>query len=225
MGFILSGAGIGALVLSPIIRLLLDRIGIRWTLRTLALVNFAVGLPIGCSVSPPRSSNRRPTLVNISIAKKPAFILQALGALLQASGNFVPLTFLPEFSSALGYTAATGAVLLSVNNGVNSASRIVMGFVADKIGRQNTLVVSVLGSAVSVWAFWLGAAMDGSRGLWIAFVVLYGLTAGGEHSPAAAFDTFASVVAAWDDADEHQATTPCSPPQSPKCSVSRRTLQ
>lgn len=190
MGFILSGAGVGALVLSPVIRLLLDRIGIRWTLRILGLINFAVGLPIGCSASPSRSSVRRPTLVNISIAKKPAFVLQALAALLQASGNFVPLTFLPEFSSALGYTATTGAVLLSLNNGVNSASRIVMGIAADKMGRQNTLVVSVLGSAISVWALWLGAAMDGSKSLWIAFVILYGLTAGGKYYLVLAFDTF-----------------------------------
>ncbi|KAI9820639.1 MAG: hypothetical protein M1827_005008 [Pycnora praestabilis] len=182
MGFILSGAGIGGLVLSPLIRLLLDSIGIRWTLRALSLLNLIISLPIAMSASPSRSDSRRPTLVNISIAKKPAFILQALAALLQASGNFVPLTFLPEFSSTLGYTAAFGAVLLSVNNGVNSASRIVMGFTADKFGRQNTLVLSVLGSAISVWGLWLGAAVDGARGLWIAFVIIYGLTAGGYNA-------------------------------------------
>ncbi|KAK3066206.1 hypothetical protein LTS18_001909, partial [Coniosporium uncinatum] len=131
MGVILSGAGLGGLALAPIIRVLLDSVGVRWTLRALGLLNLVIGLPIAWSASPSRSSTRRPTLVNINIAKKPAFMLQVLAALLQASGNFVPLTFLPEFSVALGYTAAFGALLLSVNNGVNSASRILMGFIAD----------------------------------------------------------------------------------------------
>jgi hypothetical protein len=31
-------------------------------------------------------------------------------------------------------------MLLAVNNGVNSASRVAMGFIADYAGRQNTLV-------------------------------------------------------------------------------------
>ncbi|KAF1990489.1 putative MFS monocarboxylate transporter [Aulographum hederae CBS 113979] len=182
MGFILSGAGVGGLVLSPLIRNLLSNLGVRWTLRILALINLAVGLPIALSASPSLSSTRRPTLVNIAIAKKPTFLLSALAALLQASGNFVPLTFLPDFSLTLGYTAATGALLLSVNNGVNSSSRILMGFVADRFGRQNTLVVSVLASAVSVWALWLVAAAEGTKGPWIAFVVVYGLTAGGYNA-------------------------------------------
>jgi len=182
MGIILSGAGLGGLALAPIIRVLLESVGVRWTLRALGLLNLIIGLPIAWSASPSRSSTRRPTLVNISIAKKPAFILQVLAALLQASGNFVPLTFLPDFSVALGYTAAFGALLLSINNGVNSASRILMGFVADIAGRQNTLVVSVLLSAISVWVLWLGAATAANQGLWIAFVVVYGLTAGGYNA-------------------------------------------
>lgn len=182
MGFILSGAGVGGLVMAPLTQALLTRLGIRWTLRTLGLINLIVGIAIALATSPSRYSGRarRPTLVDVKVAKKPAFVLQATAAILQASGNFVPLTFLPDFSVALGYTAAFSALLLALNNGVNSASRILMGIVADKAGRQNTLVLSVLGSAVSVWTLWLGAAVDGARGLWIAFVVVYGLTAGGE---------------------------------------------
>ncbi|KAF2095281.1 major facilitator superfamily protein [Rhizodiscina lignyota] len=184
MGIILSGAGIGGLALSPLTNALLSSVGPRWTLRAIGLVNLVIGMPIALTAAPSRSSTRRPTLVNVKLAMKPAFILQATAALLQASGNFVPLTFLPEFSIALGYTAAFGALLLSLNNGVNSVSRILMGAVADKMGRQNTLVLSVLASALSVGVLWLGSAMagEGAKGLWISFVVLYGLTAGGYNA-------------------------------------------
>lgn len=182
MGFILSGAGVGGLVLSPVSSALLAKVGTRWTLRCLALINLVVGTAAALAASPSRSSVRRPTLVNARIAAKPAFILQALSALLQASGNFVPLTFLPEFSLSLGYTAATGAMLLAVNNGVNSVARITTGAVADLVGRQNTLIVSVVASAMSVACLWVAAASADEQGLWIAFVVLYGFTAGGYNA-------------------------------------------
>ena len=183
MGVILSSAGIGGLGYSLVIRVLLNRVGGRWTLRILSLENLLIGLPAAMAALPSRGSggSSRPTFVDWRIAKKPAFVLQALAAMLQAAGNFVPMTFTPEFSMALGYTAAFGAVLLSINNGVNAVSRVLTGVLADAFGRQNVLILSVVGSAVSVLALWLGATISGAKGLWVAFVVLYGILAGGTH--------------------------------------------
>jgi hypothetical protein len=55
-----------------------------------------------------------------------------------------------------------------------------MGFIADAVGRQNTLVLGILGSTMSVVAFWLTSAYDDDTGMWLAFVVLYGFFAAGE---------------------------------------------
>ena len=181
MGLVLSAAGLASLVYSLVIPILLDRVGVRWCLRFMALENLAVSLPIAIAALPTRNATRRPTLVNIRIAKKPAFILQALAALLQAAGNFVPMTFTPEFSIALGYTATFGAVLLSINNGVNAISRILTGVLADAFGRQNILILSVVGSSLSVLVLWMGAAVHDAKSLWVAFVVLYGVLAGGKQ--------------------------------------------
>jgi MFS family permease len=182
MGFILSAAGLGGLCYAPITRILLTKMGIRWALRILGITSLAIAVPIVWTTPPSRSLTKRPTLVNLSIAKKPAFILQAIAAMFQAGGNLVPLNFLSEFSTRLGYTAAFGAALLAINNGINIASRIIMGFIADVAGRQNTLAISVLGSAITVVAFWLASAMENDMGLWIAFVVTYGVFAGGRWS-------------------------------------------
>ncbi|KMQ45647.1 Major facilitator superfamily domain [Trichophyton rubrum] len=177
MGFILSGASIGGLVLSPLIRTLLGVIGVRWTLRAMALANLVITLPVAISAPPSRSMTRRSTLVNIRLAKKPVFILQSLAALLQASGNSVPMTFLPEFSTVIGFSVSFGAALLAVNNGINAVSRVLMGVTADRLGRQNTLVLGVAGSAASVWCLWLAAAVNGGKAAWLTFVVVYGILA------------------------------------------------
>ena len=105
MGCILSAAGVGGLVYAPAARVLLAKVGAAWTLRILGLVSFAICVPIVLSTPPSRNLSKRPTLVDFRLVKRPAFILQALAAMSQAAGNLVPITFLPEFSTRLGYTA------------------------------------------------------------------------------------------------------------------------
>jgi len=173
MGIILSGAGIGGLVYAPVIRILLTSIGPRWTLRALCLTNLIISLPIALTASPSRFMGKRPTHVDLKLAMKPAFILSVGAAFMQAGGHGLPLTFLSEYSVALGYSATFGATLLAVSNGVNSLSRVVTGYAGDKLGRQNTLILTVLLCVIAVLGFWLGSIdMGGNRVLWILFVVV-----------------------------------------------------
>ena len=110
----------------------------------------------------------------------------------------VPTYFLTTYSvSILAYSSGTGSLLLAVNAAVNSAARIAMGILADRVGRQNTLVFSVsrlapprppgltcnrfsqvIFSAVSVFALWY----DADRARFITFVVFYGVWAGGYNA-------------------------------------------
>ncbi len=106
MGFILSASGIGGLIYAPAARVMLANLGAAWTLRIFGLVNVAISIPVVLGTPQSRSLAKRPTMVDIRLAKQLTFILQALAAMAQAAGNFVPLTFLPEFSTRLGYTAA-----------------------------------------------------------------------------------------------------------------------
>ena len=69
---------------------------------------------------------------------------QSFGAFLQAAGNTVPVYFLTTYSiSILSYSSSTGSLLLAVNTAVNSVARIGMGILADRVGRQNTMILSV----------------------------------------------------------------------------------
>jgi len=173
MGFILSGAGIGGLISAPVIRLLLISIGPRWTLRALCFTNLIISLPIAMTASPSRFIGKRPTHVDLKLAIKPAFLLSVGAGFLQAGGHGLPMTFLSEYSVAVGYSATFGATLLAISNGVNAFSRVATGYAGDRFGRQNTLVLTVLLCAISVLAFWLRSIdLGGNRILWIFFVVV-----------------------------------------------------
>ncbi|KAH9897700.1 MFS general substrate transporter [Cubamyces lactineus] len=182
MGIVLAGSGVGGLVLSPVFHALLTRLGIHWALRILGIWNFLLGIPISSVLTKKHgaaASAAGSTRVSMAMIKRGTFILQSLGALLQAAGNMVPVYFLTTYSVAvLSYSSSTGSLLLAVNTAVNSAARIGMGILADRVGRQNTMVLSVLFSGVAVFALWY----DSDRARFLAFVVFYGILAGGYNA-------------------------------------------
>ncbi|KAH6850831.1 major facilitator superfamily domain-containing protein [Chaetomium sp. MPI-CAGE-AT-0009] len=227
MGFILAGGGAGGLVLSPAIRALLSSIGGRWTLRLYAVFNLIAGLPIAWAV--PRSRfaaggpaadpnttlaeepeedepepDRPNTHVSRSLAARPTFVLSAVAAFLQAAGGQLPLAFIPSYTVVLGLGAARGANLLAASSAVNAVGRVLTGYAGDRFGRQNTLVLTLLLAAGSVFALWLSSALapvaadmpssssSAAASLWLAFIALYSFAIGGYYAlfPALVADVF-----------------------------------
>ncbi|EMD32616.1 hypothetical protein CERSUDRAFT_161575, partial [Gelatoporia subvermispora B] len=182
MGIVLAGSGVGGLILSPVVHALLNSVGIRWALRVLAVWNFILGIPVALVLNRKHTSGNRimgSNRVSMALVKRGTFILQSLGAFLQAAGNMVPTYFLTTYSvSVLGYSSGTGSLLLAVNTAVNSLARVGMGVLADYAGRQNTMVLSVILSGVSVLALWLNA----DRARFLTFIVFYGILAGGYNA-------------------------------------------
>jgi MFS family permease len=202
LGVILSGGGAGGLVLSRLLRTLLSAVGARWTLRFLSALCLIIGGPVALSVPDSRFSTggtRRRTRIDLALLNNPAFVLSVVAAFTQSAGAQLPLTFVPSYSVALGLTADTGATLLSVANAVNAVARIATGFAGDKIGRLNALVISLLVAVIAVAALWgvsVRASGDAQTSeavkLWIGFVVVYSVAAGGYNAlfPATIADIF-----------------------------------
>ncbi|KAI4859818.1 major facilitator superfamily domain-containing protein [Hypoxylon rubiginosum] len=193
MGFILAGGGTGGLIFSPVIRALLSSVGGRWTLRIYALFNLVAGLPIAwavprsrfAGVSTAEGPERRNTHVSRALATQATFIFSVVAAFLQAAGAQLPLSFIPSYTVILGLTASKGANFLAASNAINAVSRVLTGYAGDRFGRQNTLVLTLLVAATSVFAFWLSSVLassaSSSLSLWLAFIVLYSVSAGGYY--------------------------------------------
>jgi MFS family permease len=80
LGLILSGSGIGGLILSPVLNALISKLGIGWALRILGIWNFVVGVPVSCVVKKRGNmySQSRTIRIDLSVAKRGAFIWQVL---------------------------------------------------------------------------------------------------------------------------------------------------
>ncbi|KIK62282.1 hypothetical protein GYMLUDRAFT_165254 [Collybiopsis luxurians FD-317 M1] len=186
MGFILAGSGIGGLVMALVLQFLMDHYGIQWSLRILGIWNLAVAIPVSLVVrqrpgyGPGQAgSTRARSTVNRALLKRGTFWYQSFGAFLQAGGNVVPLYFMSSYTvSVLSLSRSKGSLFVSIFSGVNSLSRIAMGILADHIGRQNTLIGGALLSAISVFTLWY----DAPQARFIAFVIMYGVYAGGYNA-------------------------------------------
>lgn len=102
----------------------------------------------------------------------------------QAAGAQLPLAFIPSYSVAIGLPSSKGASLLAAANAVNAVARILTGYAGDRLGRQNTLTLTLFLTAASVFAFWLASVLSphSSVSLWLAFVVLYSFFGGGYYA-------------------------------------------
>lgn len=215
LGLMLSGGGLGSLVLSPALRALLSALGGRWTLRLMAAAYVVLGVPVAwavprsrfvvdpsASTSTPTQTLRRRTHVSAALVATPAFLLSTAAAFCQSAGAQLPLSFIPSYSVALGLSSGRGANLLAVSNVVNALARVATGYAGDRLGRLNVLVASLAGAAATVGGLW-GTSVEAGGGddaaaeatgtrLWLAFIVLYSVTAGGYYAlfPATIADVF-----------------------------------
>ncbi|KAK8038301.1 monocarboxylate transporter [Apiospora phragmitis] len=96
-----------------------------------------------------------------------------------------PFSFIPSYTVVLGQTASNGATLLAASNAINAVSRVLTGYAGDRLGRQNTLILTLLLAALSVFAFWfssvLAATPAAAFSLWLVFIVFYSCSAGGYY--------------------------------------------
>ncbi|EGW30271.1 uncharacterized protein SPAPADRAFT_157060 [Spathaspora passalidarum NRRL Y-27907] len=175
-GVLFSGTGVGAFAMATFSRYLIERVGWRWSLRILGLMNLAVCGFASVLVVEPKIQNFRTNnaLINFSQLKSGKVGLQLLGSLLQSAGYLMPLIFMSKYAVSLGYTSSQGALFIGISNVVNAGSKVFTGVIADMLGRMNTLMICSIISAIAIFALWL----PGIRETFISLVVVYGVFSG-----------------------------------------------
>jgi MFS family permease len=129
----------------------------------------------------PRAKLWQVPLIDWRTAKTRKFALQLLGSSLQSAAYYTPIFFFSTYARTLGFSSTAGANFIAINNACNAIGKIVIGLIADRYGRLNTLFATTAISAIACFAFWLPSSLsennETSRGLFIAYSVLYGIFA------------------------------------------------
>ncbi|KAK3825123.1 MAG: major facilitator superfamily domain-containing protein [Benniella sp.] len=179
-GITVAGSGIGGATLASLNRYLISKAGYKWALRTMGISSITIVCSILFCIRtriPPRT--RGGPLLDVAMFKDRGFTIMYLMGMLVTFGYLIPVFLLPNFVVDLGMKPEVGSSLVSAFAGVNAISRILLGFVADRYGPLNVLILSSVFSGLACLILWMnthGLAMA------IIFVVVYGSNAGGFNS-------------------------------------------
>ncbi|PWY91635.1 MFS monocarboxylate transporter [Aspergillus sclerotioniger CBS 115572] len=195
MGIILAGTGVGGLVWAPALTACVNNLGYRNTLRMTGGLSFAlISIASGAMAWEPGSRTRiemenstrtsradgilKVPLVDWRVARTRRFMAQALSAIFQAAAYYTPVFFYASYAQTLGYSTTASSNFIALSNACNAVGKIVIGHLADRLGRLNALFLTTFLSAIATTAFWLPSTLSGattqSQGLFITFTTLYG---------------------------------------------------
>ncbi|KAG0801406.1 hypothetical protein G6F22_001282 [Rhizopus arrhizus] len=181
-GLAVSGSGIGGVCLSPMTQNLISHIGYRNSLRVHGVFGFALlcistGLATSRYRPPPvpGNNNKWYHLIDMHLLDRKFALLLGFSFFV-AFGYVAPLFLAPQFVEHLGLNAASGAVMISVMSAMNALCRISLGYLADRLGKFNTMFACTFLAGAFAMIIW---QLSTSYGTFAAFCILYGLTAGG----------------------------------------------
>ncbi|KAI8937310.1 hypothetical protein NX059_006517 [Plenodomus lindquistii] len=180
-GIAMTGSSFGGLIIPLILRTTLLKYGYAWSLRILGfvfLLCFIVGNILIKARIPPTAAAKKKAIISLSIygdLRLSLFTISVFGFELVLFGS---LGILPTYATlSTNFPPDTGFYLISVLNGVSCLGRSLPGYVADKIGRFNTLLIMILFTLVWMLALWLPLGTTSLPALY-AFAALFGFGTG-----------------------------------------------
>jgi predicted MFS family arabinose efflux permease len=126
--------------------------------------------------SPPKPSPWELVAFVRPLKEKP-FLLNAVGLAFFSGGMFIAFNFLVLEAQHRGMESDLANYQIAILNGVSVFGRIIPGWLGDKVGRFNVMVVTTGVSAVAVFALWIPAPV-GNTAATVAFASVFGFTSG-----------------------------------------------
>jgi MFS family permease len=163
---------------SPLLAYTIDEYGWRNVYIFVGLLTPILMLPLALVLRPRASLEERPSAAAKESSGSGTPVLQAmlvLAGLACCVAMSMPQVHITAYCGDLGYGSAAGANMLSLMLGFGVVSRLVSGFLADKIGGIGTLII---GSMLQCLALILYIPFDGLASLYLVSA-LFGLSQGG----------------------------------------------
>jgi MFS family permease len=196
-GFAFTGSGFGGVLFPLMVQALVPKVGWPWTMRIVGfvlLVLCVLSLALCRSRLPPLKSKSswRDMLPSSRIFKDGtgAMAVTTAGVFFIEWAYFVPVTYVPSYylarqnlrgGDAVSGDAAFAYQLLAILNGASCFGRYLPGYISDKIGRYNTMILGSFLAMAAVLGLWLPDAISSqpqSMALIIVFVVVFGFASG-----------------------------------------------
>jgi MFS family permease len=180
-GIAMSGSSFGGLIMPLILRTTFPKYGYAWSLRILGFM-FTVCLIAGNILMkariPPTTASKKKAIISLSIYGDLRLSLFTLSLFGLEVVLFGALGIIPTYTTvSTNFPAETSFYLISVLNGASCFGRLLPGYVADKIGRFNTLFIMIIFTLVFMLALWLPLGTTSLPALY-CFAAIFGFGTG-----------------------------------------------
>lgn len=182
-GLAAVGGSMGGIIFPLTLQSLFPGLGFAWSTRVIALIDLFLLLLANAFIRsrlPPKPTTLKNLLPDFRIFRDPVFALTTAAVFFVEWGLFVPLTYVSSYAFDHAVPSALSYQLIAILNAGSCFGRYLPGLLADKIGRFNTMVLTVLLCLVSTLALWLPAGE--SVALMVAYALVFGFASGSSIS-------------------------------------------
>lgn len=189
-GIAATAGSVGGIVFPLLLRHLLgpNGVGFAWSCRILGFILLGLSVPANLfiksrpSIQMSKSDQSQAVTLwpDLTVFRDRRFAASCLGYFFMEWGLFVPLTYIISYGVAYGISASQSSLFLVYLNAGSALGRFLPGFVADKVGRFNVIIITIALCAITVLGLWLPC--NGSPSVLTAFSVLFGIVSGSNLS-------------------------------------------
>ncbi|KAI8333743.1 major facilitator superfamily domain-containing protein [Blakeslea trispora] len=179
LGIATSGSCMGGLVMPFIMNAINKRFGIivcYWVLGSLTFLLYLLSCFLFENVAEDkRSKDHGLGTIEVNVLKSLSFILWCTADIVIELSYYTPLFFLPSYATYLGLSDTQGSCLISVAASCNAIGQILSGYVADRIGHINTIIITCIFAGLSNFIIWIFAY---NFALLVLFSIIFGFFGG-----------------------------------------------
>jgi predicted MFS family arabinose efflux permease len=176
-GIMVSGSSLGGVIFPIMIQRLVPQTSFGWSMRAAAFLILGLLIYANLTIRSRLPPNPTPWSLRefISPLGELPFFLIVLASFLFFFGVFLPFNYIILYAEANGMSSRLASYMLAVLNAVSIFGRTLPGWIADRVGRFNTMIVMCFLSCILVLGLWLP-----SRGNVpiILFAAFYGFSSG-----------------------------------------------
>ncbi|MCJ1482695.1 hypothetical protein MMC06_002861, partial [Schaereria dolodes] len=177
-GAMASGSSLGGVIFPILVQQLIPKVGFPWAMRSAAFLILFMLILANLTVKsrlPPTPKPLR-LMEFITPLYEPPFGLIVVASFFFFFGLYIPFNFIIiEATSVVGMSSNLASYLLAILNAASVFGRTIPGFIADRYGRFNTMIIITYFSSIIVLALWLPARANAPT---ILFAALYGFGSG-----------------------------------------------
>ncbi|KAF2017620.1 MFS general substrate transporter [Aaosphaeria arxii CBS 175.79] len=191
-GIAAAGGSLGGIIFPLMLQDLLPRVGFAWSTRIMGFIFLFCGIIavslVKSRLPPKRGQSVMPDLL---ILRHRGYLLLTLGTYFMEWALFVPITYLTTFATSTGTLSSSFSYqLIAIFNAGSCLGRWAPGYLADRLGRFNSMIATLALCAATSVTLWLPTAVltptpenaPTIKALIIVFAVTFGFASGSNIS-------------------------------------------